>query len=55
MNNKNIYCNNCGLKGHIQRDCRNPVLSCGNLIFRTDEVSPKVLMIKKDLYVILNL
>lgn len=47
MNNKNIYCNNCGLKGHIQRDCRNPVLSCGNLIFRTDEVSPKVLMIQR--------
>lgn len=43
----NVYCNNCGLKGHIQRDCRNPVLSCGNLIFRTDKDEPQVLMIQR--------
>ena len=42
-----IYCNNCGLKGHIQRDCRNPVLSCGNLIFRKDTEEPQVLMIQR--------
>jgi 8-oxo-dGTP pyrophosphatase MutT (NUDIX family) len=42
-----IYCNNCGLKGHMQRDCRNPVLSCGNLIFRTDTKEPQVLMIQR--------
>ncbi len=42
-----IYCNNCGLKGHIQRDCRNPVLSCGNLLFRTDKDEPLVLMIQR--------
>ena len=42
-----IYCNNCGLKGHMQRDCRNPVLSCGNLIFRRDTEEPKVLMIQR--------
>lgn len=45
--NSIIYCNNCGLKGHVQRDCRNPVLSCGNLIFRTDTDEPKVLMIQR--------
>jgi 8-oxo-dGTP pyrophosphatase MutT (NUDIX family) len=42
-----IYCNNCGLKGHIQRDCRNPVLSCGNLLFRTDKDEDQVLMIQR--------
>jgi len=42
-----IYCNNCGLKGHIQRDCRNPVLSCGNLLFRKDKDEPMVLMIQR--------
>ena len=42
-----IYCNNCGLKGHMQRDCHNPVLSCGNLIFRKDTEEPKVLMIQR--------
>ena len=45
--NSIIYCNNCGLKGHIQRDCRNPVLSCGNLIFRKDTEEPQVLMIQR--------
>ena len=45
--NSIIYCNNCGLKGHIQRDCRNPVLSCGNLIFRKDAEEPQVLMIQR--------
>jgi len=48
MNDKSIiYCNNCGLKGHMQRDCRNPILSCGNLIFRTDTKEPQVLMIQR--------
>lgn len=46
-NKSDIYCNNCGLKGHIQRDCRNPVLSCGNLVFRTDKDEPQVLMIQR--------
>ena len=32
-----IYCNNCGLKGHMYKDCKQPVLSCGNLIFRKDK------------------
>ncbi len=46
-NKSDIYCNNCGLKGHIQRDCRNPVLSCGNLLFRKDKDEPMVLMIQR--------
>ena len=42
-----IYCNNCGLKGHMYKDCKQPVLSCGNLIFRKDTEEPKILMIQR--------
>ena len=30
-----MYCNNCGLKGHLFRTCKDPVLSCG--IFLIDQ------------------
>jgi 8-oxo-dGTP pyrophosphatase MutT (NUDIX family) len=43
----NIYCNNCGIKGHYYKNCRFPVTSFGNLIFRTDGVTPKILMIER--------
>ena len=29
-----MYCNNCGKKGHMYKDCRLPVTSCGNIIYR---------------------
>ena len=44
---KDIYCNNCGMKGHIYKNCKHPVISCGNLIFRTDENISKILMIQR--------
>ena len=47
MDSKTIICNNCGMKGHMQRECRNPVLSYGNLIFRKDTEEPQVLMIQR--------
>ena len=45
--NQNIYCNNCGIKGHMYKDCKKPILSCGNLVFRTDLDEPKILMIQR--------
>ena len=43
-----IVCNNCGLSGHIYRDCRNPVMSYGHLLFDVHQ-EPKILMIlRKD-------
>jgi 8-oxo-dGTP pyrophosphatase MutT (NUDIX family) len=42
-----MYCNNCGKKGHMYRDCRLPVTSCGNIIYRDDGDEPKVLMIQR--------
>jgi len=44
-------CNNCGLKGHVYRECRKPVLSYGHLIFTQDQNTQdhKILMIlRKD-------
>ena len=47
MDSKSIICNNCGMKGHMQRECRNPVLSYGNLIFRKDKEEPEILMVQR--------
>ena len=42
-----MYCNNCGKKGHMYKDCRLPVTSCGNIIYRDDSKEPRVLMIQR--------
>ena len=47
MEKKNIYCNNCGRLGHVYRECKFPVISCGNIIFRLDTEEPKILMIQR--------
>ena len=47
MDVKHIYCNNCGIKGHLYKDCRKPVISCGNIIFRLDKDEPEILMIQR--------
>ena len=41
-----VYCNNCGKLGHVYRDCKYPVMSCGNIIF-TRDLTPKILMIQR--------
>lgn len=40
-------CNNCGMVGHIYRDCRNPVCSFGIILLRNDYPEPKMLMIQR--------
>lgn len=42
-----VVCNNCGIKGHVYRDCRNPVLSYGNILYRRDGKEPQILMIQR--------
>ena len=34
MSTPTIFCNNCGLRGHTFRECREPILSCGILLLR---------------------
>jgi 8-oxo-dGTP pyrophosphatase MutT (NUDIX family) len=34
MSAKEMYCNNCGEKGHVFRTCKDPIISCGILLLR---------------------
>jgi 8-oxo-dGTP pyrophosphatase MutT (NUDIX family) len=45
--NNHVVCNNCGIRGHVYRECRNPVLSYGNILYRTDKDVPQLLMIQR--------
>jgi 8-oxo-dGTP pyrophosphatase MutT (NUDIX family) len=56
MNMKEMYCNNCGEKGHVFRTCKEPVISCGILLLRgiyeplklpVDPKTVSVLMVKR--------
>jgi len=42
-----MYCNNCGKRGHMYKDCKLPITSCGNIIYKDDEGEDKVLMIQR--------
>ena len=42
-----MYCNNCGRKGHLYKECKLPVTSCGNIVFRLDNDEPEILMIQR--------
>ena len=35
--NTNIFCNNCGNKGHLCYQCRQPITSVGIIVFRKNE------------------
>ena len=45
MNENDKYCNNCGIKGHLYKDCLNPIMSFGHILFRRD--NNKILMIQR--------
>ena len=34
LNLKNMYCNNCGNKGHVFKTCKDPITSCGIILLR---------------------
>lgn len=48
-----MYCNNCGLRGHVFRDCADPVVSCGVILVKgspdlpMDPAKCSVLMIRR--------
>lgn len=42
-----LICNNCGLKGHTYKDCRSPVSSYGNIIYKVVDSKPYILMIQR--------
>jgi 8-oxo-dGTP pyrophosphatase MutT (NUDIX family) len=47
MDFKSVYCNNCGGRGHLYRDCKKPVSSYGNIIYKIENDIPKILMIQR--------
>lgn len=42
-----MYCNNCGKKGHISRNCSEPITSYGVLLLTDIETVPKIVMIQR--------
>jgi len=42
-----MYCNNCGRKGHISRNCNEPITSYGVLLLTDIETIPKIVMIQR--------
>lgn len=42
-----MYCNNCGRKGHISRNCSEPITSYGVLLLNDIETIPKIVMIQR--------
>ena len=47
LNVLNVYCNNCGIKGHLFKDCLSPILSCGVILCKKYGDIYKVLMINR--------
>lgn len=47
MDLKSVYCNNCGGRGHLYRDCKKPISSYGNIIYKIENDIPKILMIQR--------
>ena len=43
----NNFCNNCGAKGHVFQQCKNPITSNGVLLFDNTTDTPKYLMIRR--------
>ena len=41
------YCKNCGIYGHNYKECNNPILSYGILLFRKNGDKPEILMIER--------
>ena len=47
MNNKIIYCGNCGKQGHSYRRCLAPIISLGVILFKIHEGKVKYLLVQR--------
>ena len=44
---KNIYCTNCGKVGHNYKNCKNPIISYGIMLFKYDIDTFKLLLVQR--------
>ena len=44
---KTIYCTNCGKVGHNYKNCKNPIISYGIMLFKYEEDMFKLLMVQR--------
>ena len=44
---KNTYCSNCGKAGHNYKNCKNPIISYGIMLFRYDIDIFKLLLVQR--------
>jgi len=42
-----LYCGNCGKKGHIYKNCLSPIISLGIILVDRQKIPPKYLMIQR--------
>ena len=47
-----LYCNNCGKKGHLYNQCKLPITSLGIIAFRFNQDKLDLIKMKKGLYLI---
>jgi len=45
----NMFCNNCGQRGHPFRECRDPVLSCGIILLRNKKSPERMCLPVEDI------
>lgn len=44
---KTIYCTNCGKVGHNYKNCKNPIISYGIMLFKYEESQFKLLLVQR--------
>ena len=44
---RNVFCGNCGMTGHIYKNCRAPITSCGIIMYKRVNNTFKYLMIQR--------
>ena len=42
-----MICNNCGIKGHISKNCNKPIKSYGVILIHNIEENPKILLVNR--------
>ena len=47
MDTKVVYCNNCGNIGHLYKQCRQPILSYGIILYEEGTGENKIVMIER--------